>query len=245
MATPVDLIPLLDLINEISPRAGRAPESAIERALRDAAKEFFQQSAIWRYEADSINLVENTHTYSVPVPADATPWRVITAEYQPPSEVGTTRTPIYPQSEDDLKERYSGQMDYRYHFGPFGGASSWRTATGQPRYFLHERQIERIRLVPIPTSTEQDGSLHLVTALTIPREGGKIPKWIADLYYMALAGGALGHLYGQRDESWTDETKHREHMAQFQADISAAAAHASGSHTNAQRQVTPRFPLDS
>lgn len=209
----MSIVKYSDLLGEVLPHlAGGPSDPMAEAAIRNAAIEFCNQSWIWRYLPDAIDIVAGEGAYDLEPEFGADVAAVLSCAVD-----GGALTAA---STDDLD-----RMDAR-----------WQTLSGSARYYT-QTDTASILMVPRP---ERDiaGGLVIVLALQPRRSAAAFPAWIADQYAESIAAGALSRLMLMPGREWADAQAGAIHMAHFKSAISGARTTAVGGLSRATTRTT-------
>jgi len=163
------------LVSEIAPDVPGCPDMAIERAVRDAAIEFFDQTACWRVDQEPVAVSAGTAVVELELPAGTRLVQLLRAK------LGSR--PLDRKSREDLLDR----------FGDF-------TVKGMPAAVTRESDTE-IRLVPVPGLSMAD-RLQLHFAVTPTRASTSIPDEQGERHWQALVEGARAKLMAMLGQPW-------------------------------------------
>lgn len=165
----------------------------IDIALRNAAIEFCEKSAIWKQTLDQIALVSGRSQYDViPHTSQAKLADVLEAELGSGGwlEPVTTRDVVV--------------------------AGSSRTGAPKGMLFYDD---EIITVDPIPTASD---TLQLLVSLKPARAATQLPSFLLERWIDVIAAGAKSRLMRMSKKPWTNLTMAAAYEADFQREISAA-----------------------
>ncbi|WP_025915802.1 hypothetical protein [Herminiimonas sp. CN] len=188
-----------DLIRDVLPHLTNGPsDPLVEAAIRNAVIEFCNQSWLWRYLPDPIDIVAGEVAYDLEPTTGADVAAVLSCS------IGGNL--ISPASTDDLDRIYTG----------------WQSLSGPARHYT-QTDTNSILLVPRPEFNIA-GALVMVLALQPRRSSTAFPGWIADQYAESLAAGALSRLLLMPGKAWSDGQAGMLNKDKFQAAIQVAKA---------------------
>lgn len=230
-------IRLEELVSEVRAGAPGAADEVITEYLGKSAREFCRRTAAWRTACAPVTIKAAEAEYPFTFPPETLPLRPVEANYQAPT--ATVPRPIGIVTDDQLRDGGGGGYSVDT-FGFLGGGVDWRTRTGSPRAVYHDENNLRIRLFPIPTTTDAGGMLRLWFSLLPQRGVEELPEWMADRYFEALADGAKALLLMIPKRNWSDATRGEFHQERFNKAVLAAQVERAQGFTNAPLTVQPR-----
>lgn len=188
-----------DLLRDVLPHLGNGPsDPLVEAMIRSAVIEFCNQSWIWRYLPDPMDITAGEGTYDLEPPTGSDVAAVLSCSID-----GNL---ILPASTDDLSDMYM----------------RWQTLSGPARHYT-QTDTNSLLLVPKPEFNIASG-LMMVLALQPSRASTSFPDWIADQYAESLAAGALSRLMLMPGKAWSDSQTGLFHKDKFHSSIHAAKA---------------------
>lgn len=195
---------------EVDPCIPGLPEPALQRAVRNAAREFCNQTLLWGYALDRISVVADDNDYTLTVPG---------AQY---GEI---------ISIDDVKYKADGAADDQFRtLDPFSkvseniySAGSWpyHEGTEPTAFHVEEDDITNLILYPIPTVASADGLLVTVN-LRPTLAATVVPDFLYNQHLLTIASGALAYLFGTKGMSWHDPQEAQVNMMSFRGAINSA-----------------------
>lgn len=183
---------LSDLLPFIHENISDAPRNVVLRRMREAAREFFDESHAWRGDI-VVALVDGTHTYTLTMPTDAELVEIRRVLYD-----DTKRTPLTKFTETQMTERH-----YRPH------QSNCVDAYTQPL-------PTDIRFYGTPASDDDAVNVAVNCSFKPTITAAEIPDWVGNRYYQPLVWGTLSLLYNMPDEKWSNITASQRFAGLFQ-----------------------------
>lgn len=153
-----------DLVSEVLPDVPGCPDITIERAIRDAAIEFFDASCAYTVDQDGEVVAAGTDVIDLAIPTGTRLVQVLRAQLG--------QTPLHQMSRDDL----------------FRSGRPWQTDVGRPQLVTFESD-RAVRLVPIADQTLAE-LLYIRFAVAPTRASSSIPDAIGERYFRELVYGA-------------------------------------------------------
>lgn len=153
-------------------------DPVVERAVRNAAIEFCQDSWIWREYGSPVSITSGESRVDLEIPAGADLATVISVSLD-----GIT---LDPESGDALS---------RYH-------PRWDTDRGAPKRYT---QVDPSYLIlsPVPDANYVD-QLVICYALMPKRTSTGFPDWIANQWWDGIVAGAVARLMLTSNRPWSD-----------------------------------------
>ncbi len=194
---------------EIDPSIPGVPIPAVKRAVRSAAIEFCKETLLWTLDLTRINVVGNTQSYTLTVPAGQYGQIVLI---------------------DDVKYKADGADDDQFRtLTPIveapenlqSGYWKYTTAT-EPQYFdVEEGANTTLVLVPIPTESSTSGLLVKV-CLKPTITADTVPDFLYNQHLMTIAAGALAYLFNATGMPWHNPNEARANYLAFRREINSA-----------------------
>jgi hypothetical protein len=207
----------------ILPEVNSATPGVVDRLLREIAIDFCERSCILTEEADLIDVVANTATYTlVPLseaggspPGLVEPYKVKAAWFD--------NTPLNIATVDALNS-----------FSSYWGADTAVEATA-----YSQKVPSEIILYPKPTQSLTNGlRVELIVRPTMGSTG--LADWVAERYMECLAYGVKGRLMAQPNRPWTNPEYSSYYTGLYNAARSKAAIEANNSLMRSALSVRQR-----
>jgi hypothetical protein len=194
------------------------PQDVATLQIRNAAIDFCDQTGVYIYQPDNIDIVNGQAEYDLEPPSNNYDVaRVGSAWYE--------NTELMAVSEDMLRKKMY----------------DWTEQSGAPAGFMHT-DPSVIRLVPSPDA-DKTGGLLVRLVIRPARTGIGIEDWIFNKYVEVIASGAKYRLASMPQKPWSSPDIAKYHGTMYQAGIMAATAEASKSFTRTSLQVNLRRPV--
>lgn len=223
--------PFADLLPEVLPDVPGCADLVAERAIRNAAIRFCQESKLYRQDLTPINVVADEPEYTVTPPAGYALVDIRRALFD--------GQPLYFISQDELDRLWNDATTRVNHFLTHDSGldtDTWQTATSsRPKYFFQPDK-EKVRLVGIPT-VAVTGGLELNVALKPTPTATQIEDWLYNDHFRTLAFGALGELLKIPQKPWTDKGLSDHYESLFREGIGIAKGEALRDHGRNDRVV--------
>jgi len=198
---------LTDWSKNILPVIQGVPDPLIERAVRNTAIEFCEETLVWTESLTRISVVTDTAGYTL-TPTSGRLIAIDEAHYKANGEDDTEFIPLEPIPQD--------QKDI---FSTTG--KNWKYETGTPSGYYHDEAITPINLYPIPNADSTSGLLVKVNL--IPGDTDTtVADFLFNIYNDALTAGALAYLLDMKDMPWHDEKKAVDKRGRFIGYMDAA-----------------------
>lgn len=165
---------------------------AMERAVREAAIKFCEESELWTDDLDRITVIANQANYTLTVPAALSHGEIIgvdDAKYKQDDADDNQFITLDPISENQMDLHDSGSW-------------KWRTSTTPSGYYA-DKTHRTVYLYNIPTAGSTEGLL--VRAILKPTKTATVlDDFLYDNHYKAIGDGAKAYLLAQRAQPWFD-----------------------------------------
>ena len=195
---------------EIDPAIPGLPEPALQRAVRNAAIEFCQETLLWTLALDRINVVADTKTYTLTIP---------------PAQSGQIVLV------DDVKYKVNGADDDQFRtLDPISkiseninssGSWQWHEATEPGYYYVEEDSNTTLILYPIPTVASASGLLVTPT-LKPTLAATTVADFLYNQHLKAIRLGALAYLFDIDGMPWSNPQKAERNRVLFRSAINSA-----------------------
>lgn len=165
-----------DLLPEVLPDVPDCLNIVMEKAIRDAAIKFCEETHIWEVDLPTISLLADTAEYALAPPTNQ---QIIKL-----TQVIMNGRMIEPTSIVNLDSR----------------STTWRALIGtQPTNWLMVNPVT-LRAYPIPSV---DGAITAKAIVKPSRTATGIDDFISNDYYLAIAAGAKALLCAMPHKAWT------------------------------------------
>ena len=196
----------MDLFDEVRAHVPKAPQPAIEDAIKRAVIKFCRDSHIWR-EWHTINLKPNIKEHRIR-PRSGRVEAIRSARYE----------------DDDVKRTDMVQSQWALVIHPE------RELFNRPRNFALSPEGERIAFSPIPDEPlDKNPKAHLYLILVPERDVDFYPDHIAEEWEESIVHGALFYLYRTPNKPWSSQQRAGTERFEFYTDINRATRE---SHTD-------------
>lgn len=203
------------LYPQVYPSVPGAPDVALLDAIRQASIEFAEKTHAWQDVLAGINIVANTHTYTIPTVTDRASDGIVDAWHD-----GQLLDPTSP---DVLT----------------ANETNWTTMTGTPKWYYQPTQ-DVVRLVPNPTAALTAG-LVLRVEFKPSQTATTIPDHFYNHYAKDIANGAIAALLMVPDKPWTNFKLAVAKRLQFDEAIASANVRSAKGFTKAPKRAVSRF----
>ena len=201
-----------DFFPEVLTEVEGCPKVLVRNAIRNAAIRFCEMSRYIRQELTPINVVANTHTYTLTPPVGSSIETIIRANI-------TGYPALKFMSEDTL------DLEWRDIFS-VANIEDWRVYTQDRPSFFNQPTKSSIRLIGIPTTAITAG-LELKVALRPAYNATTVDDRLRDEWYEQIGHGAKARLLAMPDKNWTNTKMAAFYMSMFEnEDIPAAKGRA-------------------
>jgi len=116
-------------LDEVLPDVPKCPQAMAINAIGKAAREFYEQALIYKWEHPALGIVAAQSSYAFTPPSGYVVWEIIA------DSCWVSGRKIYPRAPLDLNQMYV----------------DWLTATGATPVYFTQVTERAVRLVPIPT----------------------------------------------------------------------------------------------
>jgi hypothetical protein len=188
------------------------PQDVATLHIRNAAIDFCDQTGVYVYGADPIDIQSGEAEYDLEPPSSNYDVARVGSAWVETNE-------LTPMGEDMLRTKMI----------------NWTEQKGYPQGFMHTNPNE-MRLVPIPDSNIS-GALKVRLVLRPARTGRGVEDWIFNKYVETIASGAKYRLASMPQKPWSSADVASYHGKMYEAGIQAATSDASKSYTRAKLQV--------
>lgn len=203
-----------DLLPEVLPNLAADPSDPVtEHAIKRAVIQFCNDSWIWNYLADPMDVNIGEPTYDL--------------EPLPGTDITTVISVAY-----DTVPMQNKPIDWLNSTIP-----AWRTTRLTPKYFT-QVNTDQIILAPVPESTIP-GGLSIILALQPDQRSSGFPKWIYSQYVYSIAQGAIAYLMLMPDKAWSNPQLGVAYMQKFESAIADARGDAAASLGRAPVRSSP------
>lgn len=200
----------------VQPELPGAPLPLIDHYLRQSAIHFLEESQVWTLSLDAVDLVADTGTYNLTVPASVTTGGDVSMV----KWVWVDGYQIYPASLEEL-----GTLD-----------TSWDTTTaGAVRRYTQLTQ-DTITLWPIPNYSSTDG-LVIKVALRPSLTATGVPDWIGTKYIQEVAMKTKADMMGMIGQSWSNTEGETKYNAAYASALTKATVEGIKSFTRTSMAV--------
>ena len=176
------------------------PVFVVERAVREAAIEFFERSMAYPVIQDAASLPANVETFDIELPATT---RLVT--------YGVVR-----YDSQELKGIHRDDIDRSHR--------DWTSIKGTPSNYVYNDEGS-IRLYPFP-DTASTKKLYVRFYVTPTRSSVDIPDILGERYYDAILYGARHRLARMPGTTWTNPSMAASYLQMFEQKVKNAKADA-------------------
>ncbi len=206
-----------DFFPEVLPEVEGCPKMMVRNAIRSAIIRFCEVSKYITQELTPINIVADTHTYTLTPPTGSLIETVIRANIAG-----------YPaltfMSEDTLDREWS-------EFFGDTSATDWRVYTQDRPEVFHQPTRSSIRLIGIPTTAITAG-LEAKVALRPTHDATTVDDRLRDEFHEQIGRGAKARLLAMPEKNWTDLKMAAYYLTKFESeDIPDAEARGLRNHS--------------
>ena len=196
----------------ILPEIPAVPDPALQRAVRDAAIDFCQDTLVWKEWLDRISILANDDEYLLSAPAAMVAYADIEGVYQVYfKENGAADDqfgPLDPTTEDDMETE-------------LGSAWMFVTAEQPSKYYIPPSEPTMLYLHPIPTVASVSGLL--VRAYAKPLQTAVLlPDFLYNRHLNPIKHGALAKLFGAKGMPWYDPKEEAKWDGLYRLDVDNA-----------------------
>jgi len=199
------------MLDDIAPDLPQCPIDLIQHHLRIAAIAFCEDSNVYRYTCDAMDLVAGENEVDLDVPTQTEVSSVIVLTYG--------GQPIDPKGENDL-----ALID------PY-----WMTATGDTPRFYYQTDPATVILYPIPTATSA-ASLSASVAVRPTENADGLEAWVYRKYRAGIIARAKADLKAMLNKPWTDRSMLPILEATYRNEVGVAIGEGVRSQTNTARR---------
>lgn len=195
---------------EIDPSIPGLADQALQRAVRNAAMEFCQETLLWTLALDRISIVADDKDYTLTVP---------------PTQYGQI------VMVDDVKYKTNGADDDQFRtLDPFSKVSEnihssgdweWHEATEPGYFYLDENDNTNLNLYPIPTVASVSGLLVTV-CLKPTLAATTVPDFLYNQHLETIRLGVLAYLFDIDGMPWSNPQKAIKRRLEFRAKMNSA-----------------------
>lgn len=187
-----------DLLPYIVPDCPGVSDLLAQREAVTAAIDFFMRTNVWTCTLDPVTVVATVNTYDLDAPTDTAVNEILEARHN-----GTL---LPARIEDELNAQ----------------RSSWRTDTGKPVCHLRP-SLSRIQLVPTPDAASAGAALlFLRVSLRPVPAAATLDDDMFNLYYQAIAFGALARLQSMPGRDWSNPAYAQVNAGRFEDAVTDA-----------------------
>lgn len=201
-----------DFFPEVLPEVVGCATPLALNAIRNAVIEFCNRTLVWDYDIPAIDIVADTHTYTLTVPANTMISTLM--------DVRDNGSPVNSKSPDALKAAWP-LIGARLSHGTVITPDDWQQYASETAEFYHQPARNSIRLIGIPTTAKTAG-LVIKAALRPTRAAVTLDDRILDEYWEQIGFGAKGRLMAMPKQAWSDTDMAAYYLAKFEAAISEA-----------------------
>lgn len=167
------------LIPRVTVHVYNAPVNFIRQSMLETVREFCRETRFWREDLTAEDVVADTHTYALTLPADT---EVVDFD------------DVYYSTKRSLKPKTYQQLN--------DINEQWRTQTGEPYYYQRVGN-DSVRLVYIPTANET-GAIKARAILQPAFTATTIDDKILDDYDEMILHGTLYRILRIPGKAWSD-----------------------------------------
>lgn len=198
---------------QVMPYVKDCPQVIVEDAIRNAAIEFCEESYIWKQDLSAISTVSGTNEYTITLPTGTSLVNIDSCWF--------SNRFLIPKASDELARLFR--------------LSDWRTAEGDPVYYLRDTP-DKIIVVPTPQTASSD-AIKIRGVLAPSRTSTTVEDFIYNEYLEVIAAGARARLYAIPGQPFSDMTLAMLNRRDFAAGISKAKIQANKGMNRASMRV--------
>ena len=206
----------------VRPELPGAPTPLLDHYILQAAIHFFEESQVWTESLTAINLVADTGTYTLTVPAVSLGATTTTADVSMVKWVWVDEHQVYPSSQEEL--------------GMIG--DNWTTHTSAFVTNYTQLTQDTITLYPIPNYAST-GGLKIKVAVRPGLTSTGVPDWLGQKYVQEIATRVKAEMMGMVNQPWTNAAGEQKYAAAYQSALTKATVEGNRSFT--RTSMTVRF----